>query len=854
MIFNMKKLISLIICLACAIISTAQADIQALWSTNAALPGEKVVLLLQNEHKDLVSPVRIRQVTPGKIKNGHFIQNRSSRDNYYEEALADANGNTYGRVEIFMILVEVGGSGKVECENIEVTLSSGQKESVKIPELPVYTTAKVEWRTVDDNNATDNGKPLTFGTMWLTEPQEYYAGQPIQASLKLLLPSSFNRLEQQPGIVSQGVKADPFRTPIAGAPGALIQHWFPLRERTVQARGQQWVVMDLEVNLIPQNTAGNKEGEYDVYVSVPCLFQMKETIAESTGNYTFHSTTIRPLPLTLKLPKLALNTPRPLPPNPPADFSDMVGSFSISTSTEAKDLAMNEMIDVQITVKGTGSLEQLTCPQPREAENWKLMPPTRKIEYSPTGKPQAVIFSQLMRPVVEVAGVPSFSFSYFDAEAEEYKTAESQPIGLPWRATEAAGSGQVTAASAAPPAGTVPVAELADIYHFLPNESEGGNAAATTLPKWLWYLLYLPGAGILLWLIGKRAYNAWAQKAGLRNRDKALNRIAAEPDAAAFLKGIGAFIESNIPNAANTPELQAILNKRDAEVFRPDATPHVTKEEKSAMLRSVRKALSCLVAAFAVLGAIAPLCPAADSAMKHYEAGQYSKALEELEAELKAETDTRDRGELLYNIGNCKYRLNEPGEAALYYARALQESPGLAEAEANLAFIQRKEGAILPQQDTADKVFTFLSYPQLWVATIICTATLLLCIALSLLLKDKLKLTLRTLIGISLFLSLLCGADYIYYATRSVPDLTATPPADLAYITKATSARSAALDTAKKVVELPASTPVHLRAIRGNHRYVETFSGVRGWVPADSVTALDPHGTSAKAPVILKFE
>lgn len=852
----MRNIITFIICLVTAVAATAQANIKAMWSTDAALPGEKVVLVLQKEHSNSASPVRMRQITPGKIKNGRFIQNMGSRDNYFEESLQDANGNTTGRLEISFILVEVGGSGKVECEDMEVTLSSGQKETVSIPELPVYTTAKVEWRTVESNASGNNSSdesPITFGTMWLTTPQEYYAGQPIHASLKLLLPKNFNRLEQQPQVVSQAVEAETFRHPIGGVPGTILQHWLPMRERMVQARGQQWQVLDLEVDLIPQ-AGNNKEGEYDVYVSIPCLFVITESVTGNSGGYVFHSSSTRPVPRTIKLPKLALNTPRPLPPNPPADFSDLVGSFNIKTSTEAKDLAMNEMIDVQITVTGNGSLEQLTCPQPREAENWKLMPPTRKMIYSSTGEPQAVVFSQLMRPVVEVSGVPSFSFSYFDAEAEEYKTAESQPIGLPWRVTETSGSGQVVAASAAPPAGTVPVAELADIYHFLPNESEGGNGAATALPKWLWYLLYLPGAGILLWLIGKRAHNAWAQKASQRNRDKVLNRIAAEADAASFLKGIGAFIESNIPNAAHSPELQAILNKRDAEVFRPDATPHVTKEEKSAMLRSVRKALSCLVAAFALLGAVAPLCPAADSAMQHYENGQYSKALEELEAELKAETDTRDRGELLYNIGNCKYRLNEPGEAALYYARALMETPGLPEAEANLAFIQRKEGAILPQKNAADKVFTFLSHPQLRVATIICTATLLLSIALSLLLKDKLKLTLRTLTGISLFLSLLCGADYIYYATRSVPDLTATPPADLAYITKSTAAHSAALDTSARVVELPASTPVHLLSTRGNHCYVETFTGVRGWVTADSVTALAPHGASAKAPLILKFK
>ena len=851
----MRNMITLAISMLMALAGTTQAAIEALWSTDAALPGEKVVLVLQQQHSGNAVPTKMRQVTPGKIKNGHLLQN--NRDNYYEEAIEDINGNSVGRIEMFLILVEVGGSGKVECEDIEVTLSNGQKEKVSVPELTVYTTAKVEWRTLDEGGSTtdEDGNPTSFGTMWLTTPQEYYEGQPVHATLKLLLPGNFNRLEQQPQVVSQGVKAEQFQQQPGGMVGRLLQHWFPLRERLVQARGQKWIVMDLSVNLIPQSTGNNKAGEYDVYVSIPCLFQMKETVSQSSGSYSFHSTTIRNVPKTIKLPKLALATPRPLPPNPPADFSDLVGNFSISTSTDAKDLAMNEMIDVQITVKGNGGLEQLICPQPQDTENWKLMPPTRKMKYTATGEPEAVVFSQLMRPTAEVSGIPSFSFSYFDAESEEYKTAESQPIGLPWRATDVAGDGQVTSVTAAPPAGTVPVEELTDIYHFLPNANAGGNGSSTNLPRALWYLLYLPGVGIILWIIGKALYTKWQQNATTRSKDKALNAIAAEENAAAFLKSIGAFIESNIPTAMDTPELNDILHKRDSEVFRPNATPHVSKEERNRMIKAVRKALSSILAAgFIICSAFSGAYAAGDEAATAYDNRQYTQALEDLQKELAENTDLRDKGELLYNIGNCKYRLEEPGEAALYYARALMETPGLAEAEANLAFIQRKEGAILPQKKAADKVFTYLSYPQLWLATVICTATLLLSIALSLLLKDKLKLTLRTVTGISLFLSLLCVADYIYYATRTLPDLTATPPSDIAYITKATVARSAATDTAAQVVELPASTPVHLLATRGSHRYVETFTGVRGWIPADTATPLTSGDTTTQAPLILKFK
>lgn len=54
------------------------------------------------------------------------------------------------------------------------------------------------------------------------------------------------------------------------------------------------------------------------------------------------------------------------------------------------------------------------------------------------------------------------------------------------------------------------------------------------------------------------------------------------------------------------------------------------------------------------------------------------------------------------------------------------------------------------------------------------------------------------------------------------------------------------------VVTLPASTPVHLLAQRGEWSYVETFTGVRGWVAAQDVRALVPGGTP-KTPVIIRW-
>ena len=56
--------------------------------------------------------------------------------------------------------------------------------------------------------------------------------------------------------------------------------------------------------------------------------------------------------------------------------------------------------------------------------------------------------------------------------------------------------------------------------------------------------------------------------------------------------------------------------------------------------------------------------------------------------------------DVLYNIGNCHFRLGELGLATLYYRRALHRNPQHPEALQNLRFLRRKTGAIAMEHPT----------------------------------------------------------------------------------------------------------------------------------------------------------
>lgn len=791
----MRQIITLLFTLLALLGGQAMSEIIPVWSTGVAVPGEKVILYL------------VENKGTGEEQDFFSITKKPQTQNAHLELLrpqAGANPLDPNReiVEVCPIMLIPDKAGELKIADIEVEYQqSKRKATVAIPPLPVRPTSDIKWF----NN------PVPYGALWYTDIKDGYIYQPVQTSVKVFMPTDCSA-PFPPQLQSVGVKASTFRRPVEGIVALIHSRIAPTPQ--AYAKGQTWNTADFMGELVPF-----REGNSDI--------ASKMVIEQRLGLLSVASA-------ELNLPVFTVGA-LPLPPGAPDDFSNTVGQYGISATTQAQWLAMNEATEVTITVRGTGNLEQLSCPKPDDALNWKLVPATRKPLLNFNGETIGMTYTQLMRPTAEVSGIPSFRFSYFDPQAMEYKTASTRPIPLPWKETDAAGSGLMGISQEPPPAGTVPTEELTDIYAFIPQEKTG---ASWDLPYWLWYLLYAPAILILAWTGVQAARRHLATKASDRQRDKELTAAAAAPTSIDFLKSIGAFIESRIPQSDRTPELEGILRRRDEEAFRPDAHPDVTKEERIAMLRHVRKALA-RIASKALMLALALLPMAqADPASQAYEEHQYTKALERLE-----QTDTRqmsdhERAVILYNIGNCQYRLDQPGKAALYYYRALGFSPFFPEAKANLAFIQRKEGAILPTPSGADKAFTLLNCRQLKTVTIACTALLACCIALLILRRGQKKPWLQASTAVAALLCLLCTVDWVYYATRETPDSSSLPPQDFACIITRTTAHTAADEASGKVIELPPSTPVHLLAQRGSWSYIETFTGTRGWIPKDTLSSL----------------
>ncbi|MCC6846913.1 MAG: BatD family protein [Deltaproteobacteria bacterium] len=139
----------------------------------------------------------------------------------------------------------------------------------------------------------------------------------------------------------------------------------------------------------------------------------------------------------------------------PADFSGAVGTFDFEVKAAPLEVAAGDPVTVTLTMRGTGSLENVTPPAIAAGDGLRVYPPQR----TDTGASPAAAnvqertFEQVVIP--ERAGameLPALRFSYFDPTAAAYRTATRAPIPLrvARRAAGSAPSHVIGAAPAAP--------------------------------------------------------------------------------------------------------------------------------------------------------------------------------------------------------------------------------------------------------------------------------------------------------------------------------------------------------------------------------------------------------------------
>lgn len=150
----------------------------------------------------------------------------------------------------------------------------------------------------------------------------------------------------------------------------------------------------------------------------------------------------------------------------PPDFNGAVGSFSFAASASPTNLTAGDPITLHVQVTGQGNLESIPFPASAEWHDFKLYPPTSKIETTdPMGISGTKSFERVVIPQnADVREIPSLRFHYFDPDRKAYRTLASAPSAITVRPGDRTGPQPTVLASASNPEQAPPPAK--DIVHI----------------------------------------------------------------------------------------------------------------------------------------------------------------------------------------------------------------------------------------------------------------------------------------------------------------------------------------------------------------------------------------------------
>jgi tetratricopeptide (TPR) repeat protein len=449
-----------------------------------------------------------------------------------------------------------------------------------------------------------------------------------------------------------------------------------------------------------------------------------------------------PLPLTvLPLPEAGK----------PADFSGAVGVFDFEVNAAPLDVAAGDPVTLTLTMRGTGSLENVSSPTVPAGDGLRVYPAQQTgagSKPSAAANVQERTFEQVVIP--ERAGtidLPALRFSYFDPTAGAYKTATHPPIPLVV-APRAAGNAPSHVVGAAAPAPEPKAESLGHDLVFIKDAPGTLRPVGARLHRSIvfWGLQVVP---LLAWLTatmldrrrrrlhgdagyarftraGREARRALSEaKGALRPGNHApfydtVTRALTGYLAAKLQLPPGAVTAENVADhlarrgvaAAVVNQLRELFAHCEQVRFAPtaatDGDMQRTLEQADGIIRALERerrlgtplaamlALGCAATLLATGSAAAASTPGDDTPQTLFFRGNalygdahYADAVATYEKMLAAGYES---GNLYFNLGNAYFKIGDVGRAILEYERARRLIPRDPDLHANLGYAREKSG------------------------------------------------------------------------------------------------------------------------------------------------------------------
>ncbi|MEM1441515.1 MAG: hypothetical protein AAGF67_04195 [Verrucomicrobiota bacterium] len=253
------------------------------------------------------------------------------------------------------------------------------------------------------------------------------------------------------------------------------------------------------------------------------------------------------------------------------------------------------------------------------------------------------------------------------------------------------------------------------------------------------------------------------------------------------------------------------------------------------------KALSPRILSLACLGCVLVALPAMsrDSGSVFTSANEDFEQGELKQAEMKYMTLVENglvSSDLYFNLGTTQYRLENPGEAMLWFRRAQIVEPNAPEIPQNIEFLKNKIGFLEFGETGLGSVLRALpsglgkwvGSALLWLAAIAIAAPF--CLPS---MRDRLSGYLVLGVVLGMFGYVCLRLDH-FEKTQIAPQNFAT------VITSGAKALTAPSPASKAVIDLPPGSEVRIIQTTGQWRYVDIPGELRGWVRAEQIEPVWP--------------
>jgi len=549
-------------------------------------------------------------------------------------------------------------------------------------------------------------------------------------------------------------------------------------------------------------------------------------------------------PVNITLPKISFNILK-LPDDAPSHFNGAIGDFKIQAECEQTTINEDEPTEVTLRIQGRGNLEIIQAPRLND-NTWKIID-TSKVTRGEERRhiKGSVIFKQLLRPEsANVTTIPPYTLSYFNPTDKAYHTITTPPI--PVTIIPSSSSERVT--TAIQETTDTPPEEMRDILGFINRPNTETRAEPSALSRWH----IIPALLTLLIIsipIRKKIKAARIKHPDTIHQQKAILQLSKESDQRTFYLKAGQFIEQWLLRSPHVQsvsqcqqELQQILHERDNLCFQPGDTAQepVKAEQKKAILSLLTKCSKLTLCLFFVLTQITSLT--ADPDRDAWQSGNYEQALEQYQNTYPDPKTTP--ADILFNIGNCHHRLNEPGLAALAWRRALAIDPSHQQARQNLRYLEIDQNSLVPsyspwQQHLTQHspiVYQIIFQTSLWIFVLALLTVIILR-------PRGFKMTLCILVlGISPITATLGVLAQHWYPD----DHLFSPPEKQAVAIVKTHLYQEAHRLEKSPRTIPAASLFRVEADRGPWTNIHTADEKSGWIPTKDLQVIHPGRSSSE--------